>query len=73
MTDLLCAWMNDDVGLSQRAERTSFATQFANGYYFAEVLAKSNLLVRCSAVLFGLCLFVCVFVCLCVFCFLFFF
>lgn len=42
MTELLCQWINEDVRLSQRTDKDTFASQFANGYLFGELLAKFN-------------------------------
>ena len=40
MSDLILSWLNDEVQLNKKI--TSFEHDFANGYYFGELLAKFN-------------------------------
>lgn len=40
MSELLLSWLNDEVQLSKKI--TSFDSDFANGYYFGELLSKFN-------------------------------
>lgn len=40
MTELLLSWLNDEVQLSKKI--TNFEKDFANGYYFGELLHKYN-------------------------------
>ena len=43
MTDILCNWLNQDVGLSAVVNRNNLSETLRNGYYIAEVLYKYGL------------------------------
>ncbi|XP_069819162.1 sperm flagellar protein 2 isoform X2 [Dendropsophus ebraccatus] len=43
MTDIICQWLNDDLGLSRRVEPKTFAKEFSTGYLIGEVLHKYEL------------------------------
>ncbi|XP_056402639.1 sperm flagellar protein 2 isoform X2 [Hyla sarda] len=43
MTEIICQWLNDEVGLSRRVEPKNFAKEFATGYLIGEVLHKYEL------------------------------
>ena len=40
MSDLLYSWLNDEVQLSKKI--TNFEADFANGFFFGELLSKYN-------------------------------
>ncbi|CAG5110332.1 Oidioi.mRNA.OKI2018_I69.chr2.g4744.t1.cds [Oikopleura dioica] len=40
MTDILCSWLNDEIGISAVVRRDNFASTLQNGYHFAEVFYK---------------------------------
>uniref|UniRef100_A0A4W4EL83 Calponin-homology (CH) domain-containing protein n=1 Tax=Electrophorus electricus TaxID=8005 RepID=A0A4W4EL83_ELEEL len=43
MSDILCRWLNAEVGLSKVVEPHSFPKDFANGYLIGEVLSRYQL------------------------------
>ncbi|KAM5192182.1 sperm flagellar protein 2 [Mantella aurantiaca] len=43
MSDIICQWLNDELGLSRRVEPKGFAKEFATGYLIGEVLHKYQL------------------------------
>ncbi|XP_072528026.1 sperm flagellar protein 2 isoform X2 [Salminus brasiliensis] len=43
MSDILCRWLNLELGLSKVVEPHSFTKDFANGYLLGEVLSKHQL------------------------------
>ncbi|XP_076812230.1 sperm flagellar protein 2-like [Clavelina lepadiformis] len=43
MTEILCKWINDEVKLSKRVDKSTFAEDFASGYYLGEILHKFQL------------------------------
>ena len=40
MSDILCHWLNQEVGLSAHCSRENLTVLFKNGYYFGEILYK---------------------------------
>ena len=40
MSELIASWLNDEVQLSKKI--INFEREFANGYFFGELLAKYN-------------------------------
>ncbi|KAG8456727.1 hypothetical protein GDO86_002492 [Hymenochirus boettgeri] len=43
MSEIICQWLNDDLGLSKRVEPKFFASEFSSGYLIGEVLHKFQL------------------------------
>ncbi|XP_060703096.1 sperm flagellar protein 2 [Hemiscyllium ocellatum] len=43
MTDILCQWLNEDVGLSRRVDPSTFAREFSTGYLIGEILNHHKL------------------------------
>ncbi|XP_040276917.1 sperm flagellar protein 2 [Bufo bufo] len=43
MTEIICQWLNEELGLSRRVEPKTFAKEFATGYLIGEVLHKYEL------------------------------
>ncbi|KAM9331025.1 sperm flagellar protein 2 [Gastrophryne carolinensis] len=43
MSDIICQWLNQELGLSRQVEPKSFAKEFASGYLIGEVLHKYQL------------------------------
>ncbi|XP_048580748.1 sperm flagellar protein 2 [Nematostella vectensis] len=43
MTEILCRWINDDVGLSRYVDQSNFAKEFATGFLLGELLEKHGL------------------------------
>ncbi|XP_077318994.1 sperm flagellar protein 2 isoform X1 [Lithobates pipiens] len=43
MSDIICQWLNEELGLSRRVEPKNFAKEFATGYLVGEVLHKYQL------------------------------
>nr|CAB3266528.1 sperm flagellar protein 2-like [Phallusia mammillata] len=43
MTDILCKWINEEVKLSKDIGKSTFAEDFASGYYIGEILHKFQL------------------------------
>ncbi|XP_075040474.1 sperm flagellar protein 2 [Mixophyes fleayi] len=43
MSEIICQWLNEELGLSRRVEPKSFAKEFATGYLIGEVLYKYQL------------------------------
>ncbi|XP_078485176.1 sperm flagellar protein 2-like [Ciona intestinalis] len=43
MTDILCNWLNDEVNLSKKLDKSQFAEDFASGFYLGEILHKFQL------------------------------
>ncbi|XP_075444209.1 sperm flagellar protein 2 isoform X2 [Ascaphus truei] len=43
MSEIICEWLNRELGLSKRVEPKSFAKEFATGYLIGEVLYKYQL------------------------------
>ncbi|XP_053336412.1 sperm flagellar protein 2 [Clarias gariepinus] len=43
MSEILCRWINSELGLSKTVEPLSLAREFSNGYLFGEVLHKHQL------------------------------
>ncbi|XP_022100241.1 sperm flagellar protein 2-like isoform X2 [Acanthaster planci] len=43
MTEILCRWLNSDLGISQPVDQKNFAEKFASGYLIGEVLKKYDL------------------------------
>ncbi|XP_077137805.1 sperm flagellar protein 2 [Ranitomeya variabilis] len=43
MTEIICHWLNDELGLSRRVDPNSFAREFCSGYLIGEVLHKYEL------------------------------
>ncbi|XP_063816860.1 sperm flagellar protein 2 isoform X2 [Pseudophryne corroboree] len=43
MSEIICQWLNEELGLSRRVEPKSFAREFSTGYLIGEVLYKYQL------------------------------
>ncbi|XP_062905823.1 sperm flagellar protein 2 [Mobula hypostoma] len=43
MTEILCRWLNEELGLSRRVEPRTFAKEFSTGYLIGEILNKHQL------------------------------
>ncbi|XP_072272687.1 sperm flagellar protein 2 isoform X2 [Pyxicephalus adspersus] len=43
MSEIICQWLNEELGLSRRVEPKSFAKEFATGYLIGEVLHRYQL------------------------------
>ncbi|XP_031566199.1 sperm flagellar protein 2-like, partial [Actinia tenebrosa] len=43
MTEILCRWLNEEVGLSRQIDHFNFAKEFATGYLLGELLEKHAL------------------------------
>ncbi|XP_075697993.1 sperm flagellar protein 2 [Rhinoderma darwinii] len=43
MTDIICQWLNEELGLSRHVEPKTFTKEFATGYLIGEVLHKYEL------------------------------
>ncbi|XP_059830042.1 sperm flagellar protein 2-like isoform X2 [Hypanus sabinus] len=43
MTEILCRWLNEELGLSRRVEPRTFEKEFSTGYLIGEILNKHQL------------------------------
>uniref|UniRef100_H2ZLZ6 Calponin-homology (CH) domain-containing protein n=1 Tax=Ciona savignyi TaxID=51511 RepID=H2ZLZ6_CIOSA len=43
MTDILCKWLNEEVKLTKKIDKSEFAADFASGFYLGEILNKFQL------------------------------
>ncbi|XP_073537693.1 sperm flagellar protein 2 isoform X2 [Phyllobates terribilis] len=43
MTEIICQWLNEELGLSRRVDPKTFAREFCSGYLIGEVLHKYEL------------------------------
>ena len=48
MSDILCHWLNQEVGLSAHCTRENLTVLFKNGYYFGEILYKYGIVTNYS-------------------------